>query len=235
MVSVSFPQLEELISPKCRPKPRINEERSSWRLVFHGASSQHTICRADIRIHKTSCKVSIGLTRDSWCTRGNAGWRSSRVESEQPRVRWSWPKAQGVNETRNQPAWKRIPKGTWCRCAVAPNLGLPSTSCLQEIKSSWTRKDWTQLYHFDHFTLKELWSWNTKNLKTQPILYQKTLACYQRKRLPVREGDTRGTEPLRIEAFKLRPQVTSYQVRTLGAVFLKWGYGCAGCCARERQ
>ena len=29
-----------------------------------------------------------------------------------------------------------------------------------------------------------------QNLKTQPILYQKTLACYPEIRLPVREGDT---------------------------------------------
>ena len=29
----------------------------------------------------------------------------------------------------------------------------------------------------DYFTLKQLWSWNTENLKTQLILYRKTLAC----------------------------------------------------------
>ena len=39
MVSVSFPQLEELISPKCRPKPRINEEKNYLKsCIFHGSS-----------------------------------------------------------------------------------------------------------------------------------------------------------------------------------------------------
>ena len=28
---VSFPQLEELISPQCRTKPRINEEKQKWK------------------------------------------------------------------------------------------------------------------------------------------------------------------------------------------------------------
>ena len=33
----------------------------------------------------------------------------------------------------------------------------------------------TQTYNL----IFSLWSWNTENLKTQPILYQKTLACYR--------------------------------------------------------
>ena len=37
--------------------------------IFQGASV-HMICIADIRIHKNIIKVSRGLTRDSWCTRG---------------------------------------------------------------------------------------------------------------------------------------------------------------------
>ena len=40
------------------------------------------------------------------------------------------------------------------------------------------------------------------------------------------EGDTRGAETLRIEAVRLRHQVTEYLLRTLGAVFLKRGCGC---------
>ena len=54
---VSFPQLEEVISPHmCRPKPCINGMKRSKSLVsciFQGASL-HMICIADIRIHKRS-------------------------------------------------------------------------------------------------------------------------------------------------------------------------------------
>ena len=60
-----------------------------------------------------------------------------------------------------------------------------------------------------------------KNLETLLFYTKKTLACCYRKQLPAREGDTRRARPLRLEAVKLRPQVTIYQVRTLGAVFLK--------------
>ena len=41
------------------------------------------------------------------------------------------------------------------------------------------------MFHLTEGTLKLEY----RNPKTQTILYQKTLACYQRKRLPVREGD----------------------------------------------
>ena len=40
------------------------------------------------------------------------------------------------------------------RCRAYP--GLPAKSCLQQTKSFCSRKNWTQFYHFDHFTLKEL-------------------------------------------------------------------------------
>ena len=39
----------------------------------------------------------------------------------------------------------------------------------------WT---WTPMTQFYGLTIS-LWSLNTENLKTQPILYQKTLACYR--------------------------------------------------------
>ena len=48
--------------------------------------------------------------------------------------------------------------------------------------------------HLYHFTIS-LWSWTTENLDLLLFSYQKTLACYRNNHLPVREGDTRGTNP----------------------------------------
>ena len=48
--AVSFPQLEELISPQCRPKPRIsiNEEKKYLKsCIFHGSSLMRS-AQADI-------------------------------------------------------------------------------------------------------------------------------------------------------------------------------------------
>ena len=42
-----------------------------------------------------------------------------RIESARPTGRWCWTKTTRGEWTRNQPAWKTIPKGTWCRCASA--------------------------------------------------------------------------------------------------------------------
>ena len=79
----------------------------------------------------------------------------------------------------------------------------------------------------NYFTLKQPWSWNTENLDLLLFFYQKSLACYRNNQLPVREGDTRGTDPWGSKLL-MRPQVTiyRYQFRTQGAVFLKWGCGC---------
>ena len=57
--SVSFPQLEELISPHmCRPKPRIsiNEEKQVVDVLYISSFFSHAICIADIRIHKNIIK-----------------------------------------------------------------------------------------------------------------------------------------------------------------------------------
>ena len=61
-----------------------------------------------------------------------------------------------------------------------------------------------------------LWRENTENLWDSAILYPKLLAVEKeqaeklvQKQLPAREGDTRGAGPLRLEASKLRPQVTN--------------------------
>ena len=39
------------------------------------------------------------------------------------------------------------------RCRAYP--GLPAKSCLQQTKSFCSRKNWTQFYHFNDFTLKK--------------------------------------------------------------------------------
>ena len=54
---------------------------------------------------------------------------------------------------------------------------LPPMSEINRKVWNWNTQD--RILSLNYVTLKELWSWNTKNLKTQPILYQKTLACYQ--------------------------------------------------------
>ena len=51
---------------------------------------------------------------------------------------------------------------------------------VREISWRWRTDFQDRILSLNHVTLKELWSWNTENLKTQPILYQKTLACYRK-------------------------------------------------------
>ena len=57
--AVSFPQLEELISPQCRPKPRINEEKKqlksciSWRFSSYDLQSRYKF-KIMIKRHRVS-------------------------------------------------------------------------------------------------------------------------------------------------------------------------------------
>ena len=92
--------------------------------------------------------------------------------------------------------FKRHQGSTVARCTEGahPQNRPKLTAHLLPLMSGINRKVWSwntqnTILSLEHATLKEPWSWNTEYLKTQPILYQKTLACYPEIRLPVREGD----------------------------------------------
>ena len=119
--------------------------RSSWSLVFHGDSSHHKICMADINIRSYDKDIKKVLTRDSWCTRGSAGWRSGRTS--QPRERWWWSKP-SRGETEDQPACKTIPKESWCRCAAALTMGYQLNHVWKNQKAFQKAKPNCTSYHF---------------------------------------------------------------------------------------
>ena len=65
------------------------------------------------------------------------------------------------------------------RCRAYP--GLPAKSCLQQTKSFCSRKNWTQFYHFNDFTLKK--DWIHKNLLLRKVL-ARTICELKEKHLP---------------------------------------------------
>ena len=102
------------------------------------------------------------LTGNSWCTRGNAGWQSRRwvCESAQPRVGWCRSKAQGVIKTRDQPAWKTIPKRLGADAQPRLTLGYQldhvckKWKALELAKPNTFQIDWT--IHFEERIPKNL-------------------------------------------------------------------------------
>ena len=103
---------------------------------------------------------------------------------------------------KNQPVPKRTQAvEAWCRLAwqQAPQLWNNRKFHMSQTKHEF------QIYWTVHFEERI-----SKNLETLLFYTKKTLACCYWKQLPAREGDTRGARPLRLEAVKLRPQVTSY-------------------------
>ena len=138
------------------------------------------ICIADIRIHKDHSKRYQGFKGDSWCTRGNAGWRSKRcVESAQPRLGGVDPRLQGL---RNQPVPKRDQEvDVWSR-----HTWRQTTTTLKETKSFWTRKNWTQFYRL---TIHSEEVWIPINLLLRKVLLLKVCELKEKHLPNLEEGD----------------------------------------------
>ena len=148
------------------------KRRSSWTLVFQGDSLHHAICIADINIRSHD----KGIKRFSPETVGAQGEMLGDgvdAESAQPTWGWCWTQSSRGEQTRNQPAWKIIPKETWCRCAAALNPGLPAKSCLKETE----RSPMGQTKHVSDWLDYSLWRKNTEKPWYFAILYRKTLVC----------------------------------------------------------
>ena len=134
--------------------------------IFQGASL-HMICIADIRIHKDHDKRYQGLTRDSWCTRGNAGWRSGFTLSlnnlewgglDQKLKEWMKPETNLLERQSN-------PKETWCRCASALN---PRSDHV------WKNQKLTKRPNHTHFRIDGLFTLK-KDLLPENLLLRKVL------------------------------------------------------------
>ena len=144
------------------------------------------ICIADINIRSYDKRYKKVLTRNSWCTRGSAGWRSSLTS--QPRERWCWSKAQRVNKPETNLLERQSQRDLGADALLRLTLGYHLNHVWKKPKLfKWpnqTRFRFTGLF----ILMKELLP---KNLDT--LLFSRRTICELKDKntFPkVREGDT---------------------------------------------
>ena len=131
---------------------------------------------------------------------------------QQPRERCCWTKATRSEQTRNQPAWKTIPKKTWCRCAAALTMGY-------QLNHVWKNQKLFRRPNQTHFRIDGLFTLK-KELLPKNLLLKKVLGrtiCELTDKTPsLRLGKvTLPRGKLECRSYVLRPRETKYLLWTL--------------------